>query len=329
MNSRLIAEKPIIYADMNIYRYLACGDISIVEPDRFIWAYSIVHLNEVHRNGNTDALEGMKLLQAVEIRDVLNEDFQSVGNITLFSYVDPYLRYQCHLQAIAGYEDLNDHVVEHLIRFFGADNFEELSETPRHMQYDIQHMTHNIDDERRQSIAARASSVAEEMRAVIDKHLKERIPIEKTRTALGVTSEIRKTLEASDLVIDDVWELLSPQILVSGRTKDQFFGFSPTPEMEGIQHTQYGAISSAHIVLNMLGISPDKGLAKRDKIKSILSDGQHTGMASYCNAFISADRAVINKARGIYTYLKNVTNALHFNYEKGYELKLGIEPVSD
>lgn len=83
MNSYLVSDKPIIYTDMNIYRYLAYKDISILNPERFKWVYSNVHLDEIHRNGNQDALEGMKLLEAVEICDVLDDEFQSVGNITL------------------------------------------------------------------------------------------------------------------------------------------------------------------------------------------------------------------------------------------------------
>lgn len=93
MNSYLVSDNPIIYADMNVYRYLACRDISILEPERFTWVYSQVHLDEIHRNGNADALEGMRLLRAVEISDVLNEEFQSVGNIVLRDYIDPYTRY--------------------------------------------------------------------------------------------------------------------------------------------------------------------------------------------------------------------------------------------
>lgn len=38
-----------------------------------------VHLDEIHGNGNEDALEGMKLLKAIEISNVLNQDFQSEG----------------------------------------------------------------------------------------------------------------------------------------------------------------------------------------------------------------------------------------------------------
>nr|WP_222711127.1 hypothetical protein [Pseudomonas mendocina] len=143
------------------------------------------------------------------------------------------------------------------------------------------------------------------------------------KAGLGVSSEERKRIEKTHSPIDEVWNLIAPAI--PSVSKDQFFGFELIPGIEGVQHTQYGAICGAHVVLNMIGISPDKGLAKREKIKNIMSDGQHTGMASYCNALLSADRGIINKARCIYTYLGNITTPLHFNYEKGYILNLGIQ----
>lgn len=307
---------------MNVYRYLACRDISIIEPERFIWVYSDVHLDEIHRNGNTDALDGMQLLRAVEISDVLNEEFQSVGNVVLRDYIDPYIRYEHHLEAIAGYEDVADHMVEHLIRLFGADNFKELSETPDQMHKEIERITSIIDDDRRQQIIEKSSVVSGDMMDSIEEHLKERMPIDKTRKVFGITSEDRKSIERPCSAIDEVWELISPSI--PNVSKNQFFGFEPIPGIEGVQHTQHGAISGAHLVLNMVGISPDRGLAKREKIKNIMSDGQHIGMASYCNALISADKGIVSKAMSIYSYLKNITNALHFEYKKGYKLDLGI-----
>lgn len=320
MNSYLVSDKPIIYADMNVFRYLACGDISILEPERFKWVYSHVHLDEIHRNGNQDALEGMKMLKAVEICDVLNQRFQSEGNVVIRDFIDPYLRYEQHLEAITGYEGAADHMIEHLIRSFGADNFKELSETPEQMRNEIERITSIIPDERREELIEEVSAVSNQMKDTIEKHLKNRMPIDKTRRDLGITSEDRKAIEKSKSAIDEVWELISPSI--PNVTKNQFFGFEPFLGIEGVQHTQHGAISGAYIVLNMIGISPDKGLAKRDKIKNVMSDGQHAGMASYCNALVSADRGIINKSSCIFSYLNNITNALHFEYQKGFQLSL-------
>ena len=99
MNSHFVTQRPTIYADMNVFRYVACGDISIVDPERVIWVYSYAHLDEIFRNGNTDALEGMRALKAIEVCDVLNKHFRSEGNIRLRDYVDPFERYERHLEA--------------------------------------------------------------------------------------------------------------------------------------------------------------------------------------------------------------------------------------
>ena len=323
MNSFIRSDIPTIYADMNVYRYIAYGDISIEDPARFLWLYSYVHLDEIYRNGNTDALKGMASLGAVEISDVLNGQFQSVGNIVIKNYIDPSERYQQHLEAISGYEDTSDLMVEHLLRSFGADNFKELSKTPEQLCEEIDRITSILDDDTRQDLLKKTKKVSLEMKESIEKHLKERRPIDQTRLAMGLTSEDRKNVEVSYSPIDEIWGIIAPA--VEGITKNQFFGFEPIPEIEGVQHTQHGAIAGSHIVLNMIGISPDKGLAKRDKIKNIMSDGQHVGMASYCNALLSADKRFCDKARAIYTYLGNITNTLHFDYQQGLALKLSVE----
>ena len=218
--------------------------------------------------------------------------------------MDPYSRYEQHLEAISGYEGAADHMVEHLIRSFGADNFKELSETPEQMRNEIERITIIIPDEGREDLVEKASKVSKEMEVTIEKYLNNRMPIDKTRSALGVTSENRKAIEKSESAINEIWDLISPSI--PNVTKNQFFGFEQIPGIEGVQHTQHGAISGAYIVLNMLGISPDKGLAKRDKIKNIMSDGQHAGMASYCNALVSADRGIINKSSCIFLSLIHI-----------------------
>lgn len=322
MNSHLVTDLPTIYADMNVFRYVACGDISIKNPNCFRWVYSHVHLDEIHRNGNLDALKGMKMLGATEICDVLTDQFKSVGNIILREYLDPFKRYDEYLEAISGYEDVSYQIEEFLIRIFGADNFEKVAKTPEQMCEVIDRLTAPLDAPIRDELTAKAQHVSVELRSSIDDHLKESMPIDKTRRAMGITSENRKKIEQVKSPIDAIWEIISPSL--DGVTKNQFFGFEPMPWVEGIQHTQSGAVASAHLVLNMLGISPDQGLAKREKINNIMSDCQHVGMASYCSALLSADKRFCNKARAIYTYLENVTNPLCFEFKKGLILNLSV-----
>jgi len=317
MNSYITTQRPTIYADMNVYRYVACGDISIANPESFIWVYSHVHLDEINRNGNTDALDGMRILKAVEIYDVLDGQLQSVGDIRLRKYVDPYERYDRHLEAISGFEGSNDYFIEYLIRSFGANNYSELKQTPERLRDEIERLTSTLGDGGKH-LAVQAREASEQMAIVVGQHLRERHPIDRTRAAFGVSSQERKRIEQTASPIDEVWNLVSPAI--PNVSKEQFFGFEPLPGVEGVQHTQHGAICGAHVVLNMIGINPDKGLAKREKMKNILSDGQHTGMASYCNMLLSADRAIIDKAYCIYTHLGNITTPLHFKFKKGLKL---------
>lgn len=323
MNIYVRSDLPTIYADINVYRYVVYGELQIKNPERFRWVYSHVHLDEMVRGGNTDALEGMRILKAVEIDDVLNDKFESSGNVILREYLDPDERYQRHLEAISRSEDSGDLMIEYLLRFFGADNYEELSLTPELLRDEINRLTSDVDAELRDELVERAENASADMKETMNEHLKERRSLDQSRLEMGLTSSARADAARSDSPIDAFWEIIGPSM--GGIPKDQFFGFEPNPAVQGVQHTQHGALSSAHIVLNMLGLSPDKGLAKRDKIRNIMSDGQHVGMASYCNSLLSADKRFCDKANAIYIHTGSITRALWFQHNsKGSVLRLGI-----
>lgn len=322
MNQHFTQEKPVIYADVNVFRYLYYGELKIIEPENFIWAYSHIHLDEMRRGGNTDSIKGMEMLQAQEVNDVLDENFKSVGNVRIFDYVDPQLRYEEHLEAVADLGDVESGLAEHLLRIFGADNFTELSLTPSELVKEIDNLTSGVDEEQRAEIMANATEVSEKMTEAIDQHLDKRLPIDTTRNAMGLGSTKRKELESSKTPINEIWELIKPAM--GDIDKDVFFGFTENPATPEIPHTQHGAIGGAHTILNLIGFSPDQGLAKRDKILNIMSDSQHVGMASYCQGLLSADLRLCQKANAIYQHIGASTKALHYQYDpKGCVVKLG------
>jgi hypothetical protein len=327
MNIYVQSDLPTIYADMNVFRYVAYGELEIEDPERFRWVYSHVHLNEVARSGNTDVLDGMKLMKAVELCDVLDKKFKSVGNIILRGYVDPNERYHRHLEAIAGYENSDGLMVEHLLRMFGADNFDQLSLTPEMLRNEIDRLTTEVDADMRAELVARADAVSTDLQESINKHLKERRPIEQARLKLGLTSSARVEAARSDSPIDAIWQIIGP--CMGSIPKNQFFGFEPNPAIPEVPHIQDGALAGAHIILNMLGLSPDKGLAKREKIRNIISDGQHVGMASYCNGLLSADKRFCDKANAIYIHINSKTKALWFPYKpEGCVVRLDIKETA-
>ncbi len=311
LKRRVESQKPTIYADVNVFRYLAYNELEIIDPDRFLWVYSGVHLDELARGTNQDALEGMSQLNAVEIEDVLH-NFKSIGNVKIREFFEPELRYERHLEAIAGYEDAGDMMVELLIRGFGANNYEQLALTPNQLITEIDNMLDGIGGPKITELRERTKEVSDELDATIKENLGEQMPIDETRKAVGLTSSEREKLKDVDSSIEKIWDLIEPAM--AGQELDVFFGFKPnpiTPEMPHNQHTAYG---SAHTVLNFIGYNPDKGLANRDKIKNILSDGQHIGMASYCSEFVTSDIRLCNKANAMFEHTGTSTIARHYVY---------------
>ncbi|MGI9174901.1 MAG: hypothetical protein ACR2GR_06250 [Rhodothermales bacterium] len=315
MNISVQSDLPTIYTDINVFRYVAYGEMKIDKPECFRWVYSHVHLDEIHRSGNADALNGMEQLGAVKIEDILDEQFQSTGNVILRKYADPSHRYRQYLDAIAGYEDTGEIMIEILLRLYGADNFAELSLTPEKLQAEVDRLTAEADPSVRKELLSRANQVSLEMKEGIEKHMKEMRPLEHIRNEIGLSSGKRDTAARSDSPIDMLWEVIKDDF--KEVEKDQFFGFQQIPGIGGVQHTQDGSIAGAYTILNLLGLRADRGLARREKVKNTISDSQHVGMASYCNALLSGDKRLCDKANAIYLHLGLPAEALHFKYEAG------------
>lgn len=318
-NSHLKEERKTIYADMNIYRYIACGDISITNPDQFIWVYSYAHLDEIRRNGNKDALEGMKILRAIEMCNVMDENFQLTSDVILQEYVDPFNRYEKHLEAMSGYESTGDYMYEPILRIFGADNLKELMEAPDQMYKEVVHLTNGMERIERENIPKGAKAVREEWKDFIETNQKDHKSIDESRNKIGLSSSERKRIEEADSPITEILKLIPPPI---DNNRDPLLTLELLLGGEVEQHTQFGIIIKLHMSLNYFGIHSDKRSARREKIENVLSDGQHVGMASYCRSLISADKALCGKATCIYKYIQNTTGVAHFEYKKGVRLTL-------
>ena len=328
ISKTFILDKPVIYADLNVFRYIACNELQIVEPDRFIWVYSDIHLDEIHRNGNTDAIEGMQFLKAQEVKDVLDNKFRSVGDVQIIPYVDPKERYESYVETVSGSEETVSLFIEPLLTIFGANNLQELSQTPQKIIETVDRLTADADKPVREIIQERAKQASDDMSQSISEKLNKQFPIDKTRNAIGMTSEERKRLEGEVSPIEAIWDLIEPAM--GGQDIDVMLGLSPNPYVEKFPHTQHGAITSAHTILNLIGYSPDTKLSNRQKIRNILSDADHVGMASYCQGLLSSDIRLCNKAQAIYQYVELKTNALHFVYDKnGVEVNLKIRRSSE
>ena len=120
-----------IYADSNIYRYVSTGELEIMIIGSIRFAYSSVHFDEMIRSGNTEMLRGIEVLGAVPL--VTNEngeyDVDDIG--VCLEYENPYEKFNKYKKEVEPLgDDAEALISELLLRLLGADNYEELRNTP-------------------------------------------------------------------------------------------------------------------------------------------------------------------------------------------------------
>jgi hypothetical protein len=169
----------------------------------------------------------------------------------------------------------------------------------------------------------KAQNTAKDLEEFIEKDLSKQRPLSETREAFGFPKGATSNHSNDESPIDSIWEHMKEK--VGNVTKDQFFGFEPVPGVE-IEQSRIGSVGGCHLILNMVGFHPDKGLPKREKIKNIMSDGQHVGHASLCDGFLTSDHRLYKKAKAIFEYRGFVTKAMHAQYDPEKMNTILVEP---
>ena len=313
-----------IYADSNIYRYMAAGELEITTVGSIQFTYSSIHFDEMLRSGNMDMLRGIEKLRAVPV--VSNEngeyDIDCIG--VCLEYEDPYEKFEKYKKDNEHLDNgAEDTIYEMLLRFLGADNYEELKNVPTSI---IDIALDAADDNYIDSteLIEKAHKTAKELEGFIENDLSSQIPLLETRKAFGFPNGVASHSN-EDNPIDAIWDHMKDK--VGSATKDQFFGFETIPGVE-IEQSRLGSVAGCHLVLNMVGFYPDKGLPKREKIKNIMSDGQHLGHASLCGAFLTSDSRLYKKAEAIFKYRDFTTQAIHIPYNAEKMSAILSEPGS-
>jgi len=316
------AAKPTIYADMNVFRYLANDELKIENPDEFLWVYSGAHLDEIHRGESFDTLDGMRTLQAVEITELYDNKVRPTGIVQLNDYVDPEERYQSHLEAISDVDLSEDLLLEPLLRICGADNYDAVKQNAQLLTSEVDRLTQDADAATREQLLQSSGATAADFDKLVEEHLQDVLPIDDTRKLVGINSGVREQALKSKAPLEKLWETVKDQ--AGGVTMNQFFGFEEAAHTTDDIRTQHGMLTGAYMSLNIAGLAADKGLSKKKKLKNVLSDSQHLGMASYCDAFMTSDKKFALKTAIIFSHLKYNTNVLWYPYRpEGITLRLG------
>lgn len=313
-----------IYADSNIYRYVANGELEVTTIGAVRFAYSSVHFDEMIRTGNLDMLKGIKALNAVPLVTNENGEYEIDSIGVCLDYVDPYEKFEEYRANYTELADADSSLYELLLRILGADNLNELKKAPNTLLALADEMKQQFGEEAN-DLQEKANLASKNIDELIQGDLSSRKPLTETRSKFGYPKGATSLHDNDQNPIDKIWEQLS--LKFSGLTKEQFFGFESIAAVE-VERSRIGDVASCHLILNIIGYHPDKGLPNRDKIKNIISDGQHLGYGSMCGYFLTADHRLYRKADAIYKFRKYASKVEHVEYKpEGMSITLA-EPGS-
>lgn len=313
-----------IYADSNIYRYVARGELEVTTVGAVRFAYSSVHFDEMIRTGNLEMLKGIKALSAVPL--VTNEngeyDIDSLG--VCLDYEDPYEKFEEYKADYVELPGAESSINEVLLRLLGADNIDELKKVPDTI-LELADAVKPFFGEQAAEFQERAVSASSDLGDLIKGDLSNRRPLTETRSSFGYPKGATSEHENDVNPIDKIWERLGPKF--DGVTKEQFFGFEAIPTVD-IERSRIGDVAGCHLILNMIGYHPDKGLPNREKIRNIISDGQHVGYGSLCGVFLTSDYRLYRKAGAIFRFRDYASQAEHVEYKPEGMSTILVEPGS-
>lgn len=313
-----------IYADSNIYRYVANGELEVTTIGAVRFAYSSVHFDEIIRTGNLEMLKGIKALNAVPLVTNENGEYEIDSIGVCLDYTDPYEKFEEYRSNYVELPNAESSLDDLLLRILGSDNIDELKKAPDTLLELADEMKQYFGEETNE-LQEKAKSASSDLEKLIQGDLSTRKPLTETRSELGYPKGVTSLHENDQNPIDKIWERLGPKF--NGVTKEQFFGFEAIPDVE-MERSRISDVASCHLILNMIGYHPDKGLPNRDKIKNILSDGQHLGYGSMCGCFLTSDYRLYRKADAIFKFREYASQVEHIEYEpEGMSTTL-VEPGS-
>jgi hypothetical protein len=279
---------------------LAKGLLSCKElPSGILWAYSDEHFKEIKRSGTTRFLDALAQLKARRLALEMDEQFRITGRCLLSEHDDPHAQYEAWSTANAEAEFSDNHFLGILSRLFGAENSDQLKAMPDPLERDISALLSaaGLGDALTDKIADIARDTMQETISLL---LAEDHQLQSLREALGTHRGRASNAAERNNPLQDLWATIGPTL--PGMTADQFFGFDPLTKGKYVEWPLFLGIVGCYMVLNMIGFSPDKKLARIERMPASTSDAHHVAYGAYCDAVLSADARLCTKARAIYRY---------------------------
>lgn len=288
------------YIDQNLIGSLKDAELTLSKTSKIDWVYSDEHFREIYRGNDQQLLDPLCTLNAKKLVVQLDDDgiLDEGAHLVEAPPHDLYAKFVANVEKVP----IDETPINMLVaRLFGGVSDEEFQHFPDRVLASVDSIlasaNQRLDEGQESSLKLTVNDLAEQ--------LSEAVPLESLRSHLG-TEKGKAGSVVAESPIDAVWKLISDGL--PGISQGQFFGVE-TPDGKPVKST-FSKIVACHTVLNMIGYRTDKGVKKADKVPRILSDGRHLGFGAFCDAFITQDRKLSDKAFAIYKFLNLRARAL-------------------
>lgn len=286
---------PLVYIDQNVLGLQLDGKVNFTGINGMRFIYSQVHLTEISRSQYPEKfLEALQDIGAM-LLELQMDNFKLTGSAQLVEEGTPEEHYLRHLENI-GEAQFDEGIFDPLqVWVNGGGSADLLRSLPDRYEKQLKTLNEYLPKEFR----VNHEVVHDIMLDVVEQMVSYGNDVEKIRATIGGEKRRFGNITGNN-ELRQIWEIIKPSC--GDLTSDQFFGFEPIAGIRNEPMPKYLGIVGCCAVLDILGFKAEKKSRRLEKLANVQNDAQHIGMAAYCQALVSADRRLVERAKAIYQY---------------------------
>lgn len=300
--------KPLVYIDQNMLGFQHEGKINFSGISDLRFVYSEVHFAEICKSQNPEKyLRALRDIGATLLK-LQNDNFKITDLATLEEEGSPEEHYSRYMESISEVP-FDESIFDPLqVWLNGGGNADLLRSLQHRISDHIQILNEFFPEDLRISPEYISNVMSEPLEQMISYGN----DVETTRATLGGKKGHFGSIKGDNQLLQ-IWEIIKPFLPSCNTvTSDQFFGFEQIPKIENDPVSKYLGIVRCCAVLDILGFKAEKKSRRVEALANIRCDAGHIGMAAYCQALVSSDRKLSERAKAIYQYKEIGTVSLHF-----------------
>ena len=290
---------PFVYIDQNVLGFQLDGKINFSGISGLRFVYSKVHFAEIRRSQNPESyLRALRDIGAT-LLELQMDNFKFTGSATLVEEGFPEEHYSRYMESI-GEVNFDEGIFDPFqVWVNGGGNADLLRSLPNRFLAQLQTLNEYLPEDLRLC----KEHISDVMFSdTLEQMIADGNDVENKRAALGGMKGRFGSIKGENQILQ-IWKIIKPFLpSCSNLTSDHFFGFEPIPGIENEPVSIYLGIVRCCAVLDILGFKAEKKSRRIEKIANVRSDAAHIGMAAFCQALLSSDRRLTERAKAIYQY---------------------------